>query len=88
MTFQEFKAYASALLSTKGFVPGKIDTDRSLILVHEEGGYVGIADLETHITMVFVQTECPVDPRDFDDNVQVVQEDKAGNTTVLKGVAG
>jgi hypothetical protein len=83
MLFKDARAYLLDHLTPKGFVAGKVNTDRSFILVAKDGAYVGLSDMQTFLQITFVNCPCSIDLNEVDDHTRVVEEIN-GTETVLK----
>ena len=75
MDFKTAKTFLIDRYTQKGYVPSKVNTERSFIIKSDhDGSYIGLSDLGAHLQMTFVNLACDLTLDDVPERVRVVEE--------------
>jgi hypothetical protein len=86
MDFKTAKTFLIDRYSEKGYVPSKVNTERSFIIKSShDGSYIGLSDLGDFIQMTFVNLPCDLTRDDVSERVRVVEEIDGQERVIVAG---
>lgn len=86
MDFKTAKTFLIDRYTEKGYVPSKVNTERSFIIKSSrDSSYIGLSDLGEFIQMTFVNLACDLTHADVPEGVRVIEEIDGHERVIVAG---
>lgn len=84
MDFKTARTFLIERYSPRGYLPSKVDTERSFIIRStHDGSYIGLSDFGEFIQITFVNLPCDLTFNDVSAKVRVIEEIDGHERTVV-----